>query len=127
MSSIVCATSKARGPSERARMRPEIRFHPLAEEDLDAIDDFVALHSPSGARHLVERVERVENAVERLSRFPDSGRRRDDLAAGIRTLAIDRTLLLAYRIEHDHIVILRIFYAGRDFDGDLREDSLEPL
>ncbi|WP_040326000.1 type II toxin-antitoxin system RelE/ParE family toxin [Aurantimonas manganoxydans] len=108
-------------------MRPEIRFHPLAEEDLDAIDDFVALHSPSGARHLVERVERVENAVERLSRFPDSGRRRDDLAAGIRTLAIDRTLLLAYRIEHDHIVILRIFYAGRDFDGDLREDSLEPL
>ncbi|MAP18278.1 MAG: plasmid stabilization protein [Aurantimonas sp.] len=124
MSSIVCATSKARGPNERARMRPEIRFHPLAEEDLDAIDDFVALRSPSGARHLVER---VENAVERLSQFPDSGRRRDDLAAGVRTLAIDRTLLLAYRIEHDHIVILRIFYAGRDFDGDLREDSPEPL
>lgn len=105
-------------------MRPEIRFYPLAEEDLDAIDDFVALRSPSGARHLVER---VENAVERLSRFPDSGRRRDDLAAGVRTLAIDRTLLLAYRIEHDHIVILRIFYAGRDFDGDLREDTPEPL
>ena len=105
-------------------MRPEIRFHPLAEEDLDAIDDFVALRSPSGARHLVER---VENAVERLSRFPDSGKRRDDLAPRVRTLAIDRTLLLAYRIEHDHIVILRIFYAGRDFDDDLRKDSSEPL
>lgn len=78
------------------------------------------MRSPSGARHLAER---FEGAIERLSRFPDSGRQRDDLALGIRTIAVDHTLLVAYRVDPDHILNLRIFYAGRDFEADLRDDE----
>ena len=112
-----------RGPYERTAILREVRFHPFAEEDLDRIDDFVVMRSPTGARRLAEQLER---AIERLSRFPDSGRQRDDLAAGIRTIAVDHTLLVAYRVDPGHLLILRIFYAGRDFEADLRDDEQDP-
>lgn len=108
------------GSNERTAILPKVRFHPLAEEDLDRIDDFVATRSPSGARRLAGRLEDV---IGRLSAFPDIGRQRDDLALGIRTIAVDHTLLVAYRVDPGHILILRIFYAGRDFEADLRDDE----
>lgn len=120
MSSIACAGNRTGGSNARTAILREIRFHPLAEEDLDRIDDFVATRSPSGARGLAERLEGV---IEQLSRFPDSGRPRDDLAVGIRTITVDHTLLVAYKVDPNHILILRIFYAGRDFEADLRDDE----
>lgn len=78
---------------------------------------------PSAVLPARRLAERLEGAIERLSRFPESGRRRDDLAAEISTIAVDHTLLIAYRVDPGHILILRIFYAGRDFEADLRDDE----
>ncbi len=117
---IACAGNRIVRPNRRTPILREVRFHPLAEEDLNQIDDFVATRSLSGARRLAERVEAT---VDRLCRFPDIGRQRDDLAAGIRTIPVDQTLLIAYKVEADHILVLRIFYAGRDFESNLGNEG----
>ena len=93
-------------------------FRPLAEQDLDEIDDWIAAHDPARAEAFVQNVRR-RCAI--LSQFPLIGRPRDDLAPGIRTLNFDRRVLVAYRIVDERVEIGRILYRGRDVRRLTRE------
>ena len=59
-----------------------------------------------------------------LATFPERGTKRDDLAPGIRTIGFERRATIAFRVGDDTVRIVRIFYAGRDYDAyfhDLEE------
>ncbi len=56
-----------------------------------------------------------------LADFPLLGRARDDIAPGIRTLAFDRKVLVAYGVATDLIRIVGIFRSGEDFEAALRD------
>ncbi len=88
-------------------------FHPIAEDDLGQIFDFIAADSPERA---IGFVRRIRVSCLGLAEFPESWRLRDDLAVGIRTLVFERRVVIAYRIENRGIVILRVFYAGQQID-----------
>jgi toxin ParE1/3/4 len=59
-------------------------------------------------------------ACERIGDFPLAGRQRDDLLAGLRTVAFERRAVIAYRVGDETVDITNVFYGGRDFESLLR-------
>jgi toxin ParE1/3/4 len=48
---------------------------------------------------------------------PKGGTRRDDLEPGMRTVPFEHSAIIAYKVEEKSVVIINIFYGGRDFDS----------
>lgn len=93
-------------------MAYEVVLHALAFDDLDRLDNFIALDS---AERALAFVRRIREFCGSLANFPERGRRREDLGEDVRTLSFERRVVIAYRIEARTIRILRVFYAGSDF------------
>ena len=93
-------------------MANEVVFHPLAFEDLDALDDFIARDSPERAAAFVDRIRQF---CASLVEFPERGRLREDFGAGIRTLSFERRVVVAYKVQRRTVLSLRVFYAGQDY------------
>ena len=51
-----------------------------------------------------------------LETSPARGTRRDDIRLGLRTIGFERRATIAFRIVGREVVIVRIFYGGRDFE-----------
>ena len=71
-------------------------------------------------------IARIETACMALATFPERGTKRDDLEPGIRTIGFERRATIAFRVEGDTVRIVRIFYAGRDYETyfrDVKEDD----
>ncbi|BCH25312.1 type II toxin-antitoxin system RelE/ParE family toxin [Mesorhizobium sp. L-8-3] len=96
-------------------MTPRVTFHPLAEADLDSIDDFIVRDSPE---RTIAFVRRLQQHCQCLSQMPERGPRRDDLAAGLRALNFERRVVIIYRIEQRTVEILCILYAAQDFPAE---------
>lgn len=90
-----------------------IVYDPQALDDLDEIHDWVARHS--SARTADRYEQRIIAYIERLRNFPNRGKHRDDIAAGLRLVAFEERIDIAYRIQEDRVEIVRFLYAGRQF------------
>jgi toxin ParE1/3/4 len=99
----------------------KVFFRPRAEADLIALYRYVA--ETSGLSIAGGYIDRIEAACMRLTTFPNRGRKRDDLAPGLRTIAFERRVTIAYRVLKTRVEIVTIAYAGRDFESDLRSDE----
>ena len=62
-------------------------------------------------------VRRIRERCKRIGDAPHSGRPRDDLDNGLRTVPFEKSAVIAYRIEGDCVWITNIFYGGRDFEA----------
>lgn len=98
-------------------MKYEIVFLAEAESDLNNLFDYIA--DQSGAVRAQNYIGRIEAACAKLASFPNRGAPRDGLLPGLRTLSFERRVLVVYRVENDTVSIVRVFYAGRDYDRDL--------
>ena len=58
-------------------------------------------------------LERIEAYCQGFSLFPKRGRRRDDLFPGLRVVGFERRLSIAFLVEPERVVILRVLYGGR--------------
>lgn len=77
--------------------------------DLNHAYDYVCQHSPEAAEAIIER---IENALEALSSFPEMGRQ--GRITGSRELVISKTpFILPYRIRKNRIEILGIIHGNR--------------
>jgi toxin ParE1/3/4 len=52
-----------------------------------------------------------------LSEFPKRGTPRDDLRPGLRTIAWRRRVTIAFVVEDADVVVIGLFYGGRDFES----------
>ena len=93
-------------------------FQPRAEADLLALYRHIA--ETSGLDVAGNYIDRIEIACMSLATFPNRGTKRDDLAPGLRTIAFERRVTIAYRVQKTRVEILTIAYAGRDFESDFR-------
>ncbi len=93
----------------------KVSFRPLAVEDLRNLHNYIA--QQSGPAAAAGYIDRIEAACLALSQFPRRGRPRDDIRAGLRTLAFERRVLIVYDIRGKTVRILSILYGGRDFAG----------
>ena len=67
----------------------------------------------------------IKDRCDRIGDAPKAGRPRDDLPEGLRTVAFERSTVIAYRVEHRSVRILNIFYGGRDVEGFYLSDSAD--
>ena len=95
-------------------MAHKVRFRPEAEADLFAL--YNTIFDNSGPVRAADYVERIEAACMKLATFPRRGTRRDDLGPGVRTVGFERRATIVFRVEGDIVQIVRVFYAGRDFE-----------
>ena len=96
-------------------MAHKVSFRPEAEADLFALYNYIA--DNSGPVRAADYIARIEAACMKLATFPKRGTRRDDLAPGIRTVGFERRATIVFRVDRDVVRIVRVFYAGRDFEG----------
>lgn len=97
-------------------IRRTIVFSPEARDDLLALYDWIAGEaSPETAMSYIGRIERFISGFETAA---ERGTRRDDLRPGLRTIGFERRLTIAFAVG-EQVTILRVFYAGREWDGDL--------
>jgi toxin ParE1/3/4 len=92
---------------------PSFRFLPLARRDLNEIWEYIAQDNLDAAERLVERIEEL---CELLATRPQLGRRREELAPGLRSFPAG-SYLIFYQEIHDGIEVVRVFHASRDIDS----------
>jgi len=73
----------------------------LAVEDLEGIHDFIAADNRERAAVLWEH--------------PEPGQAREELGEGIRFMPVLKRVVVAYRVVGNAIVVVRVFYGGRDY------------
>ena len=87
-----------------------------ANQDLNDIFTFILTQGGSADRAF-NFVERIRAFCDSFASFPHRGTKRDDLRAGLRLAGFERRATIAFTIEDNTIVIIRIFYAGRDIQA----------
>lgn len=101
-------------------MDRDVVFHLLAVDDLDQLDDFIAAESEVRAERVIQR---IKARCKTLSQFPERGAPRPQFGDGVRLLLCERRIVIAYRVDADRVVVLRIFSAGLDYESLLAKDQ----
>ncbi len=84
-----------------------------ARRDLFALYDWIAeAGSPDTALAYVERIETYCKGLDLAS---ERGHLRDDIRPGLRIVGFERSATIAFMVEDKRVVVLRIFYGGRNW------------
>lgn len=103
-------------------MEYRIVFHPKAESELEALyDDIAGRASPSIAWNFVVG---IRDHCLGLSTFPQRGTERLEIMPGLRIVGYRRAVSIAFAVEGERVLILGIFYAGRNITPELLEERL---
>ncbi|MCJ2065607.1 type II toxin-antitoxin system RelE/ParE family toxin [Methylobacterium sp. J-088] len=90
-------------------------FHPLARADLFSLYDFI--EQQSGPERAGAYLDRIRRLCMSLADLPERTVPRDDLVPGLRTVALERRLLVALTVTDTVVTILRVLYAGCDLSA----------
>jgi plasmid stabilization system protein ParE len=102
--------------------RYRVRLTDEAKADLAQIYRYVRLMSASS---VVARgyTARIRSFLAGFQTFPERGTKRDQIREGLRLIGFERRVSVAFLVETDEVVILRVLYAGRHFESDAPETS----
>lgn len=89
-----------------------------ARQDQLEIWLYIAADNPVSADRVLDRFDEV---VSMLTRHPEAGRTRAELAAGLRSFAAEKYTIF-YRVTAAQIEVVRILSGVRDIGPDLFED-----
>lgn len=96
------------------------RFTVPASRDLEAIVDYVAEQSSIDRAEAL--LQQVNAKCQRLAQFPGMGRKRDELAAGVRSWPVE-SYLIVYRMIDQGIEILRVVSGYQDLTALFEEND----
>jgi toxin ParE1/3/4 len=103
-------------------MEYRIVFHSNAEAELEQLyDDIAERASPAIAWNFVAG---IRGHCLGLSTFPQRGTERVEIIPGLRIVGYRRAVSIAFAIEGERVLILGIFYAGRNITPELLEGRL---
>ena len=88
------------------------RLAPAARDDLDAIWDYVAREARD-AGPADRLIDAITERLWLLAQHPQIGRRRDDLEAGLRSLAVGN-FVIVYEVTAGNVSVLRIVHGRQD-------------
>lgn len=90
---------------------------PEAQGDFEALYDMIAdAATPIIASRYLDR---LETYCARMAFASERGHRRDDIRPGLRIVGFERRITIAFTVSDDAVVILRLFYAGRDWEAEM--------
>jgi toxin ParE1/3/4 len=98
-------------------------FTPEAEGQLLELHRYIAA---AGSTEVATRyAESIVAFCEDLGVFPHRGRARDDIRSGLRTVGFKRRVVIAFAVLGQTVVIVGIFYGGRDYEVVLGVEAHE--
>jgi toxin ParE1/3/4 len=98
-----------------------ITFRPSAERDLLRLYEYIA--NEASIERAGSFIERIEEACLSLQTSPERGTRRDDIRPGLRTMGFERRATIVFQVRGREVVIVRVFYAGQDYERALRRSQ----
>ena len=93
-------------------------FTPEAEDDLQAL--YVRTANVAGPVIAFNYLSRIEAFIRRLDLFPERGRTRDEVRAGLRVIGFERRVSIAFTVRPETVVILRLFPRGKEWERVFR-------
>lgn len=94
-----------------------VEFAPEARDDLVALYDVIA--DAAGPQTAMGYIDRLERYCEGFQTASERGTRRDDVRPGLRSVGFERRVTIAFVVSDMKVVILRVFYGGRDWEREL--------
>ena len=91
-----------------------IIWSPEAEQDFLSIWIYVAREAAADVADA--QLRSVDRASEALAEWPHSGRARDELFRGVRSIAVERYVVF-YRVGNSAIEVIRVVHGRRDVDA----------
>jgi toxin ParE1/3/4 len=92
-------------------------FAPEAQEQIFELYRYVAA---AGSPEVAARyTEAIVAFCEELAMFPHRGKARDDIRPGLRTVGFRRRVVVAFAVLDRDVVIVGVFYGGRDYETEL--------
>lgn len=88
----------------------QLAFTAQALKDFQEIHDYIA---KDNAERALDFIGRLEQRCFELCEIPGIGRKRDDLAVGMRSSAVGDHLIF-YRVEGEQLEILHVLHGRRD-------------
>ncbi|KGD85929.1 type II toxin-antitoxin system RelE/ParE family toxin [Rhizobium sp. YS-1r] len=102
-------------------MSHRVIFGPKAAKELEDIMTYLAPRM--GVEAAREYVRKIESYCLGFATFPKRGMLRDDIRPGLRLVGYRYKATIAFSIEEDIVMIIRIFHRGRNVDfGDEPDD-----
>ncbi len=103
-------------------MSLSVVFTPEAEDQLVELYRYIAA---SGSAEVAARyTEEIVAYCEELAAFPRRGRARDDIRSGLRTIGFRRRVVIAFALLGQTVVIIGVFYGGRDYEAVLSDSEI---
>jgi len=93
---------------------------PEARDQLDSLHGYIA--AAAGVEAATRFVDGLLDHIATLRDFPKRGTPRDDLRPGLRTIPWRRRATIAFVVEERDVVVIGVFYGGRDFEALLAGD-----
>ena len=85
-----------------------------AKIDLIAIYDWIA--NTSDLATALSYIERLENYFQGFDVASERGHLREDIRPNLRVVGFEKRITIAFIVEEDRVVILRIFYGGQNWN-----------
>ncbi len=96
---------------------PRYQISPLAEQDLEAIGDFIAQDNPHRA---ITFIVELRNQCARIATNPKACRLRPELGKDIRSLAYGNYVIF-FQETPDALCIVRVLHGAMDIQGQFSE------
>lgn len=102
-------------------MEHKVIFHPRAEQELFELYNYIDENSgPDRAKAFLLD---IQTYCLGFSIFPKRGMIRNDIAPGVRVVGYKRVASIVFKVLSDSVVILGVFYGGRNITLDVLSDS----
>lgn len=101
------------------RRRSDV-WSPRAERDFLEIWTYLATEASAEVASVQLRA--IDRTVNRLTQWPLSGRARDELIAGVRSIVVGQYVVF-YRASDDLVEIIRVLHGSRDIDHIFSDPS----
>lgn len=99
--------------------RRAVTYSPEAGDDLDWI--FFTIAKASGLNIADRYDQRLRAFCESLEYGSERGTIREDILSGLRVVGFERRVSVAFVVEPERVVIVRIFYGGTNWQDELSE------
>lgn len=93
-------------------MTRKVVFSPEARDDLFALYRHIAERGAPNAA--MTYIDRLEVRCMGLAEFPEQGRSRNDIRAGLRLLGFERRTMIAFHVTPTMVVIDRLLHGGQN-------------
>lgn len=88
---------------------------PTARSDLIKIRQYIASENVRAANRIIRE---IRSRFKKLLKFPELGRRRDELGKGLRSFPVGKYLVF-YFVTEDCVKISRVLHGAQDIEGIL--------